>query len=243
MQSRACKRRPRANMSRLLNNDTEVSKPDWAAEVIKALDEKGDATGIVACKMLLHDQRDRFHTAGDFCRHVDGRAGNRGFGELDGGQYDFGDYVFSACGGAAVYRRSMPAAKTSASLDDDFFFLLEDVDLAWRAQLAGYPGVVCAGRSGLSPFVGDWRRHVTASYYDGRNGIWLIAKNMPAALLRRYWRRIAGSARRGCFGRRCASWRGRGSSRSACVGWRRDCWDCAAHLGEAAPKSRRGQAS
>ena len=33
---------------------------------------------------------------------------------------------------------------------------------------------------------------MTASYFDGRNSIWLLAKNMPASLLRKYaWRILA----------------------------------------------------
>lgn len=185
----------------LLNNDTEVDR-NWTAEIIKALDEK-PAVGIIACKMLLHDQRERFHTAGDFVA-IDGSAGNRGFGELDHGQYDDGDYVFSACGGAAVYRRSL--LEEIGYLDDDFFFLLEDVDIAWRAQLAGYavwfaPGAVVYHH--LSATGGG----KTASYYDGRNGIWLIAKNMPSPLLRRYWRRIAGR-QAGLFWDALKAWRG-----------------------------------
>ena len=185
----------------LLNNDTEVEK-DWAAQVIKALDEKPEV-GIVACKMLMHDQRERFHTAGDFFA-IDGSAGNRGFGEIDHGQYDRGDYVFSACGGAAVYRRGM--LEEIGFLDDDFFFLLEDVDIAWRAQLAGYavwfaPGAVVYHH--LSATGGG----KTASYYDGRNGIWLIAKNMPSPLLRKYWRRIVGRQAR-LFWDALLAWRG-----------------------------------
>ena len=167
----------------LLNNDTEV-ETDWAAQCIAAMDAHPEA-GIVACKMLLHDRRDTFHTAGDFVTTA-GRAGNRGFGEIDSGQYESG-YVFSACGGAAVYRRSM--LDDIGLLDDDFFFLLEDVDIAWRAQLAGYKAFFAAGAvvyHHLSATGGG----VTASYYDGRNGIWLVAKNMPASLLRRYWRQI-----------------------------------------------------
>ena len=185
----------------LLNNDTEVES-DWAAQVIKALDEKPEV-GIVACKMLMHDQRERFHTAGDFFA-IDGSAGNRGFGEIDHGQYDGGDYVFSACGGAAIYRRGM--LEEIGFLDDDFFFLLEDVDIAWRAQLAGYavwfaPGAVVYHH--LSATGGG----KTASYYDGRNGIWLIAKNMPSALLRKYWRRIVGRQTR-LFWEALLAWRG-----------------------------------
>ncbi len=168
----------------LLNNDTEVDER-WADEVVTAFSARPEA-GIVASKMLLFDQRDRFHTAGDFFT-VDGRAGNRGAWELDTGQYDRGEYVFSACGGAAAYRQSM-LAETGA-LDQDFFFLLEDVDLAWRAQLAGYrvwyePGAVVYHH--LSATGGG----ATASYFDGRNGIWLLAKNLPASLLRKYAGRI-----------------------------------------------------
>ncbi len=167
----------------LLNNDTEVQQ-DWAAEVVAAFEQHPEV-GIVASKMLLFDQRCRFHTAGDFFTN-DGRAGNRGAWETDTGQYDRAEYVFSACGGSAAYRRSM--LEEIGTLDDDFFFLLEDVDLAWRAQLAGYrvwytPTAIVYHH--LSATGGG----ATASYHDGRNSIWLIVKNMPAGLLRRYgWR-------------------------------------------------------
>jgi GT2 family glycosyltransferase len=168
----------------LLNNDTEVDER-WAEELVAAFSARPEA-GIVASKMLLFDQRDRFHAAGDYFT-VDGRAGNRGVWEIDSGQYDRGEYVFSACGGAAAYRQSMLAE--IGALDQDFFFLLEDADLAWRAQLAGYqvwytPGAVVYHH--LSATGGG----ETASYFDGRNSIWLLAKNMPAGLMRKYAGRI-----------------------------------------------------
>ena len=134
--------------------------------------------------MLLFDQRDRFHTAGDYFT-TDGCAGNRGAWEGDFGQYDQPVYVFSACGGSAVYRRSM--LREIGTLDNDFFFLLEDVDLAWRAQLAGYKVwyTPCAVVYHHLSATGGGE---TASYYDGRNSIWVIVKNMPAGLLRKYAR-------------------------------------------------------
>jgi len=168
----------------LLNNDTEVAS-DWAEQVTRAFESHSDA-GIIASKMLLFDQRDRLHTAGDFFT-VDGRAGNRGAWERDSGQYDRGEYVFSACGGSAVYRQAMLAE--IELLDDEFFFLLEDVDLAWRAQLAGYR-VWYEPRATVYHHLSATGGGVTASYHDGRNGIWLIAKNMPSSLLRKYGRQI-----------------------------------------------------
>jgi GT2 family glycosyltransferase len=164
----------------LLNNDTEVD-PGWVAAVVEAFDRHPEA-GLVASKMLLFDERDRFHTAGDLYR-VDGRLVNRGVWERDEGQYDQEEYVFSACGGSAAYRRRM--LNEIGLLDDDFFFSCEDMDLAWRAQLAGYrciyaPNAVVYHR--LAATGGG----VTASYYDGRNTIWILIKDYPAALWRKH---------------------------------------------------------
>ena len=186
----------------LLNNDTEVD-PDWAAEVVKAFEEHPEA-GIIASKMLLFDQRDRFHTAGDFFT-IDGRAGNRGAWEKDVGQFDCGEFVFSACGGSAVYRQSMLAV--IGMLDDDFFFLLEDVDMAWRAQLADYK-VWYAPSAIVYHHLSATGGGATASYHDGRNSIWLIIKNMPANLLRKYWRLVV-AQQVGQAWEAARAWRGR----------------------------------
>lgn len=170
----------RGDIIALLNNDTEADA-GWVAALVDAFARHPEA-GLVASKILLFDQRDRFHTAGDLFR-VDGRLINRGVWEKDEGQYDQETYVFSACGGAAAYRRSM--LDEIGLLDDDFFFSCEDMDLAWRAQLAGYrcvytPAAVVYHR--LSATGGG----VTASYHDGRNLIWLLVKNYPAPLWRKH---------------------------------------------------------
>lgn len=164
----------------LLNNDTEVDE-GWAAAVADAF-ARHPEVGMVASKMLLYNQRDHIHTAGDFFT-VNGKAGNRGVWQRDDGQYDREEYVFSACGGSSVYRRDM--LDKIGLLDDAYFFLLEDVDLGWRAQLSGYrclytPQAVVYHH--LSATGGG----VTASYYDGRNRIMLLVKNYPAALWRKY---------------------------------------------------------
>lgn len=168
----------------LLNNDTEVDA-GWAEAVVDAFERHADA-GIVASKMLLFDRRDHFHTAGDFFT-VDGRPGNRGVWQRDEGQYDSEAYVFSACGGSSAYRREM--LDEVGLLDDDFFFSLEDVDLAWRAQLAGWrclytPHAIVYHH--LSATGGG----VTASYHDGRNLIYLLVKNYPSALWKKYGLKI-----------------------------------------------------
>ena len=164
----------------LLNNDTEAD-PRWVEAVVDAFERHPDA-GMVASKMLLYERRTHLHTAGDLFTQ-DGRARNRGVWELDEGQYDQEEYVFSACGGSSAYRREM--LDDTGLLDDYYFFLLEDVDLGWRAQLRGWrtlytPHAIVYHH--LSATGGG----ATASYYDGRNNIYLLVKNLPGSLWRAY---------------------------------------------------------
>ncbi len=185
----------------LLNNDTEVDAR-WATAVMDAF-ARHPEVGSVASKMLLFDRRDTFHTTGDFFT-VEGRPGNRGVWQKDEGQYNQEEYVFSACGGSAAYRRAM--LDQIGLLDDDFFFSGEDVDLGWRAQLAGWrclytPEAIVYHH--LSATGGG----VTASYYDGRNLIFILVKDVPSAL----WRRHAGGILRAqarLAGEALRAWRG-----------------------------------
>lgn len=172
--------RARGAFVALLNNDTEVDA-GWASAVMDAFKRHPEA-GSVASKMLLFDRRDHFHTTGDFFT-LDGRAGNRGVWEQDTGQYDQEGYVFSACGGSAVYRRAM--LDEIGLLDDDFFFSGEDVDLGWRAQLAGWR-CVYAPSAVVYHHLSATGGGSTASFYDGRNLIFILIKNYPVELWRKY---------------------------------------------------------
>ncbi|HTP11493.1 MAG TPA: glycosyltransferase family 2 protein [Anaerolineae bacterium] len=164
----------------LLNNDTEVD-PNWLEEISAAFERHPEA-GLVASKMRLFDRRDTFHTAGDFYR-LDGVPGNRGVWEIDRGQYDREEYVFSACGGSAAYRKSM--LDQIGLLDEDFFYSCEDIDLAWRAQLAGWK-CVYAPQAIVYHKLSATGGGATASFYDGRNFIYVIAKDYPSSLWKKY---------------------------------------------------------
>ncbi len=185
----------------LLNNDTEVDV-NWARAVVDAFDRHPDV-GIVASKMLLFDQRDHIHTTGDGFT-TDGQAFNRGVWERDAGQYDDEAYVFSACGGSSAYRRTL--LDQIGLLDDDFFFLLEDIDLAWRAQLAGWrtlytPHAIVYHH--LSASGGG----VTASYYAGRNILILLVKDVPTPIWRKYGGQIL-RRQAGIIWQALRAWRG-----------------------------------
>ncbi|MEW5961234.1 MAG: glycosyltransferase family 2 protein [Chloroflexota bacterium] len=168
-----------------LNNDTEVA-PGWAQALVETLQAYPDA-GIVASKLLLFDRRDTLHSAGDgFGR--DGLPINRGVWQKDRGQFDQDAYIFGGCGGAVAYRRAM--LDDIGCFDEDLFMYLEDVDLNWRAQLAGYRAVF-APAAVVYHHLSATGGGKIASYYTGRNTIFILAKNLPGSIFRRHWRAIA----------------------------------------------------
>ncbi|MEM9773770.1 MAG: glycosyltransferase, partial [Chloroflexota bacterium] len=63
----------------LLNNDTETTS-DWLEKLLAGFNQAD--VGSVIGKILLFDQRDKLHTAGDFVR-IDGSPGNRGVWQTD----------------------------------------------------------------------------------------------------------------------------------------------------------------
>ncbi|MDO8670187.1 MAG: glycosyltransferase family 2 protein, partial [Dehalococcoidia bacterium] len=168
----------------LLNNDTEA-EPQWLASLVEALERNPNA-GMAASKMLLFDRRDVLNSAGDFYG-IDGIPGNRGVWERDQGQYDESLEVFGACAGAAAYCREMLDA--IGLLDEDFVGYCEDVDLNFRAQLAGYR-CVFAPAARVYHMLSATGGGTVASFLCGRNFVSVMAKNMPAGLFRRYWPRI-----------------------------------------------------
>jgi GT2 family glycosyltransferase len=166
----------------LLNNDTEA-EPGWLAALVAALVEHPEA-GAAASKMLLFDRRDTLHTAGDMMGQ-DGIPRNRGVWERDEGQHDQQRWVFGPCGGAAAYRRE--AWQQAGGFDRALFMYMEDVDLAWRLQRLGWR-TIYAPEARIYHQLSATGGGALASYYTGRNTLWVIARNWPSALLRRYWR-------------------------------------------------------
>jgi GT2 family glycosyltransferase len=170
-----------------LNNDTEVA-PQWAQALVERLNAFPDA-GIVASKMLLFAERHKIHSAGDGFGS-NGIPINRGVWQPDTGQFDADTYIFGGCGGAVAYRREMLAE--IGLFDEDLFMYMEDVDLNWRAQLAGYR-VVFAPQAVVYHHLSATGGGVIASYYTGRNTIWVLAKDLPGVVFRRHWAKIVGA--------------------------------------------------
>lgn len=171
-----------------LNNDTEP-EPAWLAELVACLDRHPEAAAATS-KLLLFDRRDTIHSAGD-TYNVRGLPVNRGVWETDRGQYDTEEQVFSACGGAALYRRSAleDVAHDGEVLDTALFMYCEDVDLGWRLRLRGHQ-IYYAPRARIYHRLSATGGGALASYYVARNTPAVLIKNLPAGLLRRYGRKI-----------------------------------------------------
>ncbi len=157
----------------LINNDVEIES-DYFAVLIETL-RQDPQCGMASGKMLNAKHREMIDAAGD-AFSAGGAPTNRGHNQLDNGQFDQQKYVFGACAGAAVYRRSL--FDEIGFFDEDYFAYMEDVDLDFRSLLAGYkalyvPSAKCyhhgsATLGALSP------RHV---FLTNRNKLFTIVKN------------------------------------------------------------------
>lgn len=159
-----------------LNNDTEA-KPEWVEELVKAILARPDV-GMCSSKMLSMTEPGVFDSTG-ICVARSGACWDRGQYEQDQGQYDRVEEVFGPCAGAALYRRKM--LDQIGLFDADFFAYMEDVDLAFRGQLAGWKclfvpkAVVFHYRGGT----GGGRQSEFPVYYGNRNIVWCAFKNFP----------------------------------------------------------------
>jgi GT2 family glycosyltransferase len=114
----------------LLNNDVEL-EADCLDYLVQAL-ENDHAYSIAVPKLLRWSDPRYLDGVGDEIL-LGGGAYRVGSGELDVGQYDVPQPVFSACAAAALYRASL--FNDIGGFDEDFFAYREDVDLCLRAQL------------------------------------------------------------------------------------------------------------
>ncbi len=171
----------------VLNNDTEA-EADWLAECMAAAGRHPESS-FLACRILEFGNRDRIYGAGD-CFLRAGVGYRRGQGKRDQNDYHIETETFSACGCAALYRKSVLEERDG--FDESFFAYLEDVELGLRLQAVEQRGwyipkaVVYhhgGGTSGgeFSPLAVRLRT---------RNALLLILKSLPTRIIRRCFFRI-----------------------------------------------------
>ena len=174
----------------LLNNDTEADK-DYLKEIAAVFEaDKEHKIFAVSPKMIQLYHKELLDDAGDGYNLL-GWAFQRGVGQsVDNPKFNRYTKVFSACAGAAAYRREIfdeiafPGEKDSF-FDPMHFAYLEDLDVSYRARIHGYD-IVYAPRSRVY-HVGSG---TSGSKYNSfkvrlaaRNNVYLNYKNMPALML------------------------------------------------------------
>jgi N-acetylglucosaminyl-diphospho-decaprenol L-rhamnosyltransferase len=162
-----------------LNPDT-VAEPDWLEEMHKGTQRYANARVFGATLIDAENPKladgfgDVLSIAGIPWR------GGRGHPVADLPNHDI--EVFAPCAAAALYdRRSFTNV---GGFDETFFCYLEDVDLGFRLRLVGERcmqlrrAIVCHRGSAITGGMSDF-----TLFHSYRNRLWLIWKNMPAALL------------------------------------------------------------
>ena len=168
----------------LLNSDVETPA-GWLEPLVRTLDENPDVA-VVAPKLLSYCDKSRFEYAGagggmidwlgyPFCR---GRIMQHA--ETDRGQYDDARDVFWASGAAFCCRRE--AFVAAGGFDADFFAHMEEIDLCWRMQIAGWrirvepQSVVYHLGGGTLPAASP-----SKIFYNHRNNLMMLYKCASAA--------------------------------------------------------------
>jgi GT2 family glycosyltransferase len=165
----------------LLNSDVEVTA-EWIEPLIALMENDKN---IAACqpKILSYRERDYFEYAGAAGGWIDalGYPFSRGRvfdeHEKDIGQYDDNAEVFWATGAAMFVRAS--AFHEVKGFDGFFFAHMEEIDMCWRLQLAGYKIMCCS--SSVVYHVGGGtlpRGNERKVYLNFRNNIIMLSKNL-----------------------------------------------------------------
>ena len=162
----------------LLNNDAVADK-DWLKRLILVIDRRKEV-GIATSKICDFDKTHLDSTGDQYT--IWGLPFPRGRGEQFSDKYDKDTFVFGASGGASIYKIKM--LEEIGLFDQNFFAYYEDIDLSFRAQLAGWKvayvptAVVYHQISATSSKIRGF-----ASYHTLKNLPLLFWKNVPLALM------------------------------------------------------------
>lgn len=166
----------------LLNSDVEV-EPDWIEPVIEWMEREPE---LAACqpKLLQYTDKNSFEYAGAAGGWIDqlGYPFVRGrvfdVCEKDQGQFAEKTRIGWASGAAFFVRANR--FREAGGFDPFFFAHMEEIDLCWRLQLAGYgigycPESVVYHLGGGTLPKGNHRK----VFLNYRNNLIMLAKNLP----------------------------------------------------------------
>ncbi len=162
----------------LFNNDA-VAQPGWLAALVSRAEQTPKA-GIITGALLDKDGS-HFDSSGDQYSCW-GLPYPRGRGEPVGERYQESEEVFAASGGASLYRSTL--LQEIGLFDEDFFAYYEDIDLSWRARLAGW-AIIYEPAAKAHHQIGATSVKIKGftTYHTMKNLPWLLWKNVPGPLL------------------------------------------------------------
>ncbi|MFA4993593.1 MAG: glycosyltransferase family 2 protein [Candidatus Omnitrophota bacterium] len=160
----------------VLDCDT-VLGGSFLSNILKKTVNLSDKIGMLQPKILNFDKK-TIYSCGIYLSWSR-RFYDIGLRKHDKGQFDHLRKIFGPCSAAGLYRRKMldELKEATGYFDRRFFFLVEDVDLAWRAQREGWkcslvPGAVCYHHGDSSCF--DVKKRQLLNF---RNRYLMIKKN------------------------------------------------------------------
>ena len=170
----------------LLNSDVEVT-PGWLYPLVALLTLRPD---VAACqpKIKAWHRKDTFEYAGaaggliDLLGYPFARGRLFNLLETDHGQYDDETEIFWATGACMCIRARL--YHEFNGLDESFFAHMEEIDLCWRLKNAGHR-IFYTGKSTVYHVGGGTlaSQHPRKIFYNFRNGLYLLTKNLPAGVL------------------------------------------------------------
>ncbi len=162
----------------LLNNDTKA-EPKWLEKLIGPV-EKDQGVGMCASKIMDYYHPEIIDNTG-LLIYRDGIARGRGRLEEDRGQYALEEEVFVPSGCAGLYRRDM--LEEIGLFDEDFFLYVDDVDIGFRARLAGWKCTYVPDAVVYHKYSATTEPYSPLkAYLVERNRIWVVMKCFPARL-------------------------------------------------------------
>jgi GT2 family glycosyltransferase len=142
----------------MLNNDA-VAEPRWAEALVAAAVAGPPELGMLQSLMLFKQRPDVVNSTGiELDRYGSGVDRGEGAARVDAQEPA---EIFCCCAGAAAYRRRMleQIKLKSGYFDKQHFMYSEDLDLGWRARLAGWSARYVPESVVLHRYHGSSERH------------------------------------------------------------------------------------